>query len=147
MSGVGGLSADYIKNENQEKQAGNFGRIQTPVKFRGPVGRSSRIFARFTTAAKPLVIGKGLIWIETNFLSICANEPAIEDASRQQMEFFLFDGEKEPATDAGFGCNLIEGDPFGFPGSLETRTKVGHFGLQQATSSLRLPRIIWIRCH
>ena len=46
------------------------------------------------------------------------------------MELFIFDSEKEPSTDTRLGCNLIDGDPFGFPGPLETRTKVGHFGMQ-----------------
>src|SRR5207249_9935195 len=43
---------------------------------------------------------------------------------------FNFDSEKQPSTDTRLGCNLIDVDPFGFPGPLETRTKVGYFGMQ-----------------
>ncbi len=62
------------------------------------------------------------------------------------MELFIFDSEKESSTDTRLGCNLIDGDPFGFAGPLETRTKVGHFGMQAGdVLILGCKKIIWIR--
>src|SRR5438093_3217945 len=121
------MSRSEVDDHNQENHSTDGDRIQTLPTFFRAWGCGYRGFNGFRNTAQPFVIGDGLLWVQTDFLSVCPDEAAVEDASRQEMEFFSFDGEKETSTDASLRRNLSEGDPFGFPGFFESGTKVGHF--------------------
>ena len=67
-----------------------------------------RDFRRLADCDEPFVVCDGLIRVESYFFSVCANESAVENSPRQEVEFFIFNGDKEARADTGFGRNPVQ---------------------------------------
>jgi hypothetical protein len=81
------------------------------------------------------IISNGLFVVESEMLSICANESLVEDAAGELVEMFLFDSLEHARADLGDIGDVIEREFFLLARFAEFVAEFSHDGLQRMTET------------